>query len=141
MTARSAAIVFSALLSCGPAAADPSREDREAVRRVISAQIAAFERGDAPAAYGFAAEPIQKLFPTPDRFMAMARSGYAATTRPRTTVFGPIEDSDGGGVEQEVLITDQDGHDWIARYSLVRDPAGAWRITGCRLVKNDRQGA
>ena len=141
MRTRFAALTFAATLLSGPALADPSPQDREAVRGVISAQIAAFERNDAVAAYGFAADPIQKIFPTPDRFMEMARSGYAPVTRPRTTVFGLIESRGGDEVEQEVLITDQEGVDWIARYSLARDPAGKWRITGCRLLKNDRQGA
>lgn len=135
-----AVLAVAAGLACQPVRADPSPEDRQAVREVISAQIAAFGRDDGQAAYGFAAAGIQKMFPSPDAFMAMVRQAYAAVVRPRTMVFGRIEDG-AAGVEQEVLITDGDGVDWVARYIMTRDADGRWRIQGCRLVRNERDSA
>lgn len=123
-----------------PVAADPSADDRAGVQAAISAQIEAFARDDGPGAYAIAADPIRALFPSPDVFLTMVKRGYAPVYRPRTVVFGKIVDGD-QGVEQEVLITDASGVDWIARYSLARDAEGRWRILGCRLERNDRDAA
>lgn len=133
-------LALALLLAAAPALADPSAEDRAGAQAAISAQIAAFARDDGPAAYAIASDPIRALFPSPEAFMTMVRAGYAPVYRPRSVVFGPIEDGENGPV-QEVLITDSAGVDWIARYELTRDPEGRWRILGCRLVRNDRDAA
>lgn len=133
-------LVALALLTTAPAFAQPSAEDRAGVRAAIESQIAAFGRDDGPAAYAIASDPIRELFPTPEAFMTMVRTGYAPVYRPRSVVFGPISDGD-GGPQQEVLITDSGGMDWIARYQLARDAEGRWRILGCQLVRNDRDAA
>lgn len=122
------------------AAAEPSAEDRASAQSAISAQIEAFDRDDGPAAYALAADAIRALFPSPDAFMDMVKRAYAPVYRPKSVVFGPATDA-GGGLTQEALITDQSGVDWIAQYTLARDAEGRWRITGCRLVKNERQSA
>ena len=128
------------VLSATPAAAEPTSEQRTGVRAAIEAQLAAFARDDGAAAYAIAADPIRRLFKTPEAFMSMVKSGYAPVYRPRSVVFGPIADG-AAGPEQEVLITDSAGLDWIARYDMARDAEGRWRILGCRLVRNERDAA
>lgn len=132
-------IVFAALaclVALGSARADPSAEDRAGMQTVINAQIEAFKRDDGAAAFGFAGAPIQDMFQTPDNFLNMVRKGYPPVYRPKTVVFGAAVDGPAGPV-QEVLITDEAGVDWVARYTLQRQPDGSWRIVGCQLVKNE----
>lgn len=134
-----AGLLLLALLS--PLAAAPSAEDRAGAQAAISGQIDAFSRDDGPAAYAFAADAIRAIFPSPDAFLDMVKHGYAPVYRPRTRVFGAAIEGEDGGLVKEVLITDAEGGDWVARYTLARDAEGRWRITGCQLVKSDRQSA
>ncbi len=109
--------------------------DRQAFRSVITGQIEAFRRDDGAAAYGYASPTIQGLFPDADRFMAMVRSGYQPVYRPRSVTFGPAADTP-RGPEQRVFVTGPDGRNWVAVYSLQKQPDGSWRINGCVLVED-----
>jgi Domain of unknown function (DUF4864) len=138
MTGIIARIVFALALaaaSLGLARAEVADADREAFRSIISSQIEAFQRDDGAAAYGYASPTIQGLFPSAERFMAMVRSGYAPVYRPRSLSFGTAADTP-RGPEQHVFITGPDGRNWVAIYSLQRQPDGTWRINGCRLVED-----
>jgi len=117
------------------ARADVADADRDAIRGIISGQIEAFQRDDGAAAYGFASPTIQGLFPDVDRFMAMVRSGYQPVYRPRSVTFGPAVETP-RGPEQRVFVTGPDGRNWVALYSLQKQPDGSWRINGCVLVED-----
>lgn len=123
-----AAAAFVALAS--PAAADPV-----AVRGAIEAQLAALADGDAEAAYALAAPSIQKMFPTPERFIGMVKRGYAPVTTARATVFLRAREIEAGRFAQEVGFVDGGGQPWTALYTLSRQGDGAWRIDGCYLKK------
>jgi Domain of unknown function (DUF4864) len=124
-----------AAASLGLARAEVADADREAFRSIISSQIEAFRRDDGAAAYGYASPTIQGLFPSAERFMAMVRSGYPPVYRPRSLSFGTAAETP-RGPEQHVFITGPDGRNWVAIYSLQRQPDGTWRINGCRLVED-----
>ena len=111
--------------------------DRAAIRDVITRQLDAFQRDDAPRAFSFAAPNIQSMFGTPERFMDMVRQAYPAVHRPRTVDFTRLTDTD--GVVQEVELVGPNGTAQTALYSLERGPDG-WRITGCTLVRSARIG-
>lgn len=119
----------------GAAACAVDDPDRSAVRAAIARQIEAFRRDDGEAAYAFAAPVIRQLFPTVERFMSMVREGYGPVYRPRTFAFGEIEAAPEGGLRQSVEIQDGNGMDWVALYSFEKDADGAWKITGCVLLK------
>lgn len=136
MPRRIVVTAFALLLSLSGAHADPSADDRAGMQGVISSQIEAFKRDDGATAFGFAGGPIQQMFQTPDNFLAMVRRGYPPVYRPKTVVFGAAIDG-AAGPEQEVLISDENGVDWVAHYTLERQPDGSWRIVGCRLVKSE----
>lgn len=107
--------------------------DRGAIERTIRTQLEAFQRDDAAAAFALAAPAIRELFGTPENFLAMVRSGYAAVYRPREVEFRDlvtIEDI----VVQQVLVVGPDGRPQIALYTMERQPGGAWAINGCTLV-------
>ena len=137
---RIAALAIVAALAASPAAASPSAEERAEIQATISAQIEAFRRDDGAAAYAIASDPIRELFTSEGAFLDMVRRGYAPVYRPRSIVFGPVTDGE-MGLEQEVFVTDAEGVDWIAKYALVRDASGHWRVNGCRLLKNERSSA
>ena len=130
-------LAFAIVLGIGsPAGADVGAADRAAIQSVISAQIEAFRRDDGAAAYGLASPNIHSLFPSVDRFMAMVKSGYRPVYRPRSVTFGAVSETPTGPA-QKVFVTGPDGRDWVAIYTLERQPDGSWKINGCTLVEDD----
>ncbi len=121
------------------AQADLSAADREAIRGVIAHQIEAFRHDDAEAAFGIASPGIQDQFGTPGRFLDMVRHAYPAVHRPRAVEFTGLRLGD-GAVVQEVELVGPDGALELALYSMERDSAGTWRISGCTLVPSARVG-
>lgn len=123
------------IFAAAPAAAQAvSGADRAAIEAVIARQIDAFRRDDGTEAFGFAAPGIQNLFMTPERFMAMVRSGYAPVYRPREFRFARAE-ADGDLLVQFVAIIGPDGAPVVAAYTMERQPDGSWRIAGCVLLE------
>jgi hypothetical protein len=112
-------------------AAEVSKEDAEAIRKVISEQINAFAHDDAPRAFSFATAGIRAQFGTPEVFMEMVRSQYAVVYRPKSVQFQVPEIVD-GQVVQPVRMTDAAGKAWLAIYPMLRE-AGGWRTNGCLL--------
>ena len=112
-------------------AADISKEDAAAIRKVISEQIDAFAKDDGPRAFSLATAGIRAQFGTPEVFMEMVRSQYAVVYRPKSVQFEPPEVVE-GQVVQPVRMTDASGQAWLAIYPMLRE-AGVWRTNGCLL--------
>ena len=114
-----------------PVRAEPVADvDARAVRQVVSAQLEAFAKDDAKRAFSYAAPSIRAMFGTPDRFLAMVRSGYPVVYRAAGATFLIPQRLDGDLV-QGVHLTDADGALWLATYRLERQRDGHWRIAGC----------
>jgi hypothetical protein len=113
------------------ARAEPvSAGDAKAVRAVVEAQLDAFAADDAKKAFSYAAPSIREMFGTPERFVAMVRAGYPAVYRPASVTFLlPLWVQ--GQLVLGVRLTDADGGQWLATYSLERQPDASWRISGC----------
>ena len=111
-------------------------EDQDTIRGVISGQIEAFKQDDAKSAYAFAAPIIQQLFPDEDIFISMVKKGYPQVYRPKTYQFGTLERMD-NAMAQTVILTDAEGRQWRALYTLERQSDGQWKISGCRILKSD----
>jgi hypothetical protein len=79
------------------------------------------------------------MYPTAESFMAMVRQGYAPVYRPQNYSFGALSEEP-GYLTQAVDIVDAEGEFWTAVYTL-RQFDGAWRITGCYLVKKPGETA
>lgn len=107
--------------------------DASAIRTVVEAQLAAFERDDALAAFAFASPAIRRAFVTPDGFLGMVREHYPVVYRPRTVRFLPPRRVDDQPV-QLVEMSDSDGAVWMAIYRLQRQIDGTWLIDGCAVV-------
>lgn len=127
-------IMALALFVAGHARAE-SASAGEAIRAVITSQIAAFQRDDAAGAYAYAAPNVQQVFPTPEAFMTMVKAGYKPVYRPRSYVFGALGTRD-GQVVQAVRVIGPDGAAVIAHYIMEQQADGTWKIAGVFLTKS-----
>lgn len=132
-----ALLILGVLMFAAPAAAQSdaalSAGDQAAIRGVIQNQIAAFQRDDGAAAFGYASPAIRAMFGAPDIFMDMVRRGYPAVYRPRSFEFAALRD-DAGALLQMVEIVGPDGAPVLAAYKMVRSPEGGWLIDGCFIL-------
>jgi chlorite dismutase len=115
-------------------AAEVGRQDVLAIHDVVADQLDAFARDDAQRAFSLASASIREQFKTPEKFIAMVRSGYPAIYRHRAAQFEQ-PDLIAGEVIQPVRLTDEEGRSWIALYPMQRQRDGSWRINGCQLAR------
>ena len=116
------------------ATAELSRADADAIRAAITAQLQAFARDDAAAAFSLASRGIRAQFRTAEAFMAMVRSDYPVVYRPRSVTFESAV-TIRGAITQPVRMTDADGSAWLALYPMERQADGRWLINGCQLAQ------
>jgi hypothetical protein len=125
--------LFASLCALKAMAAEPLEPgDRAAVRLVIEKQLAAFADDDAEEAFSFASPKIQEMFVTARNFLDMVRIAYPVVYRARSLSF-QVPYLQGDEVRQTVEMRDAKGTDWTAIYTLLRQPDGPWRISGCVL--------
>lgn len=118
------------LLLVNPIAA---RTTGDAIKGVISDQIAAFERNDLEEAFSHASPNIRLLFITPERFGQMVQQGYPMVWRPASLRFASRRTLNGRDY-QIVVLQDQAGRFHALEYEMVPD-AGGWKINGVRIVE------
>jgi hypothetical protein len=124
-------------LAMGTALAQGVAEnDAREFQRIITKQLEAFRSDDGLAAYSYAAPAIKQIFPSPEIFMQMVRSGYPPVYRPQSFSFGKVTDEMSGRPTQRVTIIDAKGKAWIALYAFEKQPDGSWKIIGCTLVES-----
>jgi ketosteroid isomerase-like protein len=121
-------------LASAARAADPvSAADQAAIDRVITSQIEAFRRDDAPGAFQYASPGIQQQFGDAETFLSAVREAYRPVYRPQSFSFGALETGD-GKVTQPVDLIGPDGRGARAIYDMEREADGNWRISGCHLL-------
>src|SRR5271157_3767889 len=104
-------------------AAEVSAQDALAIRAVITEQLDAFTRDDAPRAFSLATTGIRAQFGTPEVFIDMVRSTYPVVYRRKAMQFEkPVVIE--GEVVQPVKMTDAEGRAWIALYPMQRQTDG-----------------
>ncbi len=132
--------VLATVLAGGMAlSAAKAQEPSEAIRGVISDQIAAFRADDFATAFSFASPNIKRLFGTSERFGAMVRSGYPMVWRPADVRFSDLQER-GGRTVQDVLVIDQAGAPHLLEYEMIETEAG-WQIDGVRVRRAGDVGA
>ena len=112
------------------AAADDSTD----IQKVISDQIAAFQRDDGTEAFSYASPNIRRMFGNADTFMRMVRQGYPSVYRPQSFEFQEVVEIEGRLV-QDVLFVGPSGEVEIGSYLMERQPDGTWRINGVVMRK------
>jgi len=128
VVAAMAALLHAWVLATPIAAADEKK-----IQSVVQAQLDAFAADDAKRAFSYAAPSIRKVVGTADNFMAMVRQGYPAVYRPASVQFLKPESID-NEVMQRLQLTDGQGDNWIATYTMERQKDKSWRISGCTLA-------
>ena len=130
-------LVFISVVSAADAiAAEVSAPQAKQMQAVIQAQLDAFAADDAKRAFSFAAPKVREVFGTPDRFIAMVRTGYPVVYRPAAVAFFKPQTREGAFI-QRVQLTDQNGGVWLATYQLERQRDRSWRIAGCEVVPSE----
>jgi len=126
-----------AFAAAQPGATLPAK-DWTAIRQVIGDQLAALKAGDGAKAMTFAAPGIQAQFGTPDNFLRMVRTGYAALLEARRTQFlqGAVIDD---AVVQPLRLVLPDDTVLVALYQMQQQPDGRWRIAGCIIAPSTVQ--
>ena len=109
--------------------------DEISVRSVIEAQLSAFARDDAVAAFSFAAPNVRKAAGSAAVFLQIVQRDYPVVYRPASVAFLKPEGKADNAV-QRVQMEDADGDSWLAIYTLQRQRNNSWRITGCAVIEN-----
>lgn len=121
-------------IASAASAAELTADDTRAVRAVVQAQLDAFKADDARRAFAHASPGIQKLFGTPEHFLAMVRTQYPVVYRPASVSFLQPQRIE-GEVSQSVRMTDAKGTSWLVVYVMEQQPDKSWRIAGCHAVQ------
>lgn len=109
-------------------------DDSTAIQKVISDQIAAFQRDDGVEAFSYASPGIRRMFGSADNFMRMVKQGYPSVYRPQSFEFQDVVEIEGRLV-QDVLFVGPSGEVEIGSYLMERQPDGTWRINGVVMRK------
>ncbi|HSS69864.1 MAG TPA: DUF4864 domain-containing protein [Casimicrobiaceae bacterium] len=135
-------------LCLGPLAraADPplskelSSQEWQAIRKVISQQLAALRAGDGGKAFGYATPGVQAQFGDARSFMAMVRHAYSPLLDARYSEFleGAVIE---GIVVQPLRLIAQDNTVLVALYTVEHQKRGGWRISGCMIAPSTVQAA
>ena len=131
--------IILSIYSSAADASDITAADEAAFKEIISAQISAFQTGNAEKAYAFASPGIQQKFADPGMFMSMARNGYAPVYDPRSIKFNKTG-RELGGPTQHLDVVGPAGKLWTAIYGFEKQPDGTWRISSVRLVRRPGAG-
>jgi len=102
-----------------------------AIQSVIRDQLSAFQSGDHERAFSHAAPTIRQIFRDKENFIGMVKNGYQPLYDPETFTFSRSL-TQGNTMYQEVLVTDQNGKQWQAVYTL-KQVDGVWKITGVKM--------
>jgi hypothetical protein len=115
------------------------KADWQAIRKVISRQLAALRAEDGDRAFSYASPGIRAQFGNAQTFMAMVRDAYSPLLVARYTEFldGAVID---GIVIQPLRLIAPDNSVLVALYTMEKEK-GAWRITGCQLAPSTVQAA
>ena len=130
------ALLAGLALPRGAIAGDLADTDSAAIRSLIQNQIDAFRADDGVSAWSFAAPGIQTIFPSPGIFMQMVRDQYQPVYRPQSVTFGAVADGPSGPMAK-VYLVGPDGKNYVAVYTLERQPDGSWKISGCYIVPDE----
>ena len=119
-------------------AALPAKAQSFDIETVITDQITAFQADDFARAFTHASPNIKRLFGDPTKFGRMVTGGYPMVHRPRDYEFKEL-DQFGNTFLQQVLIEDQSGKFYIARYAMIMTADG-WKIDGVTIEESPLMG-
>jgi hypothetical protein len=132
---------FANFSSNAHADAVPAKAEIEKIKSVITAQLDAFKRDDARAAFSFATPAIQQKMGSPEFFLNLVRERYLPVYRSKNAEFQePVELENQPGIIQPVVVIGPDDQPVLAVYTVEKQSDGAWLISGCLLYKLQPKG-
>lgn len=108
--------------------------DATAIHATVQAQLDAFAKDDADAAFDLATLEKRVLIGSPDNFMRLIRERYEPIYRNRLVIFFEPELVHGMPV-QMVRVTDSYSRVWVAIFWMQQNDEFDWKIDGCHLVE------
>jgi len=130
------AVALMAFTATRMMAAPVRQDDARQIREVIVAQLAAFARDDADAAFQTATPAVREAVGTSGLFLALVRTTYPMVYRPASVTFHAPA-AHGGAVLQMVVIRDDDDKTWVAAFAMERQPDASWRVRSCAVSETD----
>jgi hypothetical protein len=116
------------------AQAQPDRAEA-AVIAVIQQQLDAFAADDAEQAFKYASPGIKASSGSVKNFMSLVKFRYGVVYRHASAAFfKPV--IAGKEALVKVRLTDENGVNWIAAYTLERHKKNEWLISGCHLLED-----
>jgi len=113
----------------GPAyGAYPS--SRQAVESTVREQLMALAKGDAELAFENLSPQTQRYFAEPHRFLNSVATDAPPIVKTKSFSFVGLEQN-GFGATQQVMLTDEDGRSWLAKFEVEQQLAGDWRVKSC----------
>lgn len=117
-----------------------SEEEKGGIEQTVREQLRAIAAQDAKQAFARLSPSTQHFFGQPDKFMRAVAVELPPVLNAKHFAFLGLE-QDGSATYQQVLITDADGHDWLARFQVERTSPGDWRVKGCSVEQAPGQEA
>lgn len=127
-------IAFIGLWALPASAVGLSPKDQKQIIEVVQAQLDAIAQDNAAKAFSYAAPNIRHLVGSAENFLEMVRSQYEVVYKPASTIFMQPSGEAGEAV-LKVQMTDEDGNEWVATYTLQRQKNKTWLITGCAVAE------
>ncbi len=109
-----------------------------AVKAVVTAQLAALQKGDIKGAYAFAARGIRVQFDE-RTFGLLMKRGYTPLLQHREADLGLVRDNSAGAAEVPVTVIDGRKLSTSYRYRLVLESSG-WKVSGVVLEQKPPHG-
>lgn len=113
---------------------DITTADAIAIHDVVQAQLEAFAKDDAVAAFELATLEKRVLIGSPDNFMRLIRELYEPIYRHKMLIYSRPEVVHGNAV-QLVRVTDRQSKVWVAIFWMQQDDNLQWKIDGCHLLE------
>lgn len=140
LAAAGAALAFALVPKSHAAETQLTKAEWQAIRKVISEQLAALRAGNGNKAFGYASAGIQAQFGDAKLFMAMVQSAYSALLDARYDEFleGAVIQ---GVVVQPLRLIGRDNTVLVALYTMEKQKRGGWRVSGCMIAPSTVQAA
>lgn len=102
------------------------------IRDAIRGQILALAARDADRAYSFLAPSTKDYFADAAAFLRTLTRQMEPLAATRTYAFSEIGREATDAI-QDVVLGDPKGQEWLARFTLERQPDGSWGIKSCKV--------
>lgn len=109
---------------------DLTSNSRQDVESTVREQLLALAKGDAELAFQNLSPQTQRYFAEPHRFLKSVATDAPPIVKTKSFAFMGLE-QDGYGATQQVLLTDEEGRSWLAKFEVEQQLAGDWRVKSC----------